>query len=487
MAEPSGKYSSRQQTYFRGLVRGWSKPGDVVALLMIINGDIVQKALAQLAGPRLVPVAFSFGWVVYSIQAFSSVIGTGRLMPTAPDLESIVINIDSGHQRANRSWILGRLLRDWDYKPLTEHGLYITVLDAIYQKDAMGAKLGSNEEGSERGQALPPRQSADGPESGNSLGTLCCLQPDPDNAGTTLTGDFDKVELNPSQRWFQRLLSNTLTPVQTMTHYIQTWTEAQWQEKGWVWMFAWVIIGAQMVVAAVPLKVDHDATTLVITLLGTGLALGCGALPRWREEKWCCRKNTNKKVCLLEGNGGQHVIVVLGNGVGWDLEDLAGGRVAKKAKTTTILTFVQTVLWMALLIIIARDEGQTWFLMIIGGLGILQNIVVAGAPRPASAFGFHLRQREVLYSPNVRHALCQAEEKIAGLGCCLRPIYFPGKATKEDDEAFAFAEQERIQQHRQVHPSSQEQATSTGREGGATDDTSLESRRKPLDVDSEAV
>lgn len=58
-------------------------------------------------------------------------------MPAAPDVESIVVNVGSGHSRPNRSWILGRLLRDWDYKPTTEQGLYITVLDAVSREETI--------------------------------------------------------------------------------------------------------------------------------------------------------------------------------------------------------------------------------------------------------------------------------------------------------------------------------------------------------------
>lgn len=135
MAEISGHGWLHPKAYFRGVARGWKSPGDVGSLLMIVNGDIVQKALAQISGPRWVPVAFSFGWVVYSIQALSTVIGTGRLMPAGPDWDSIVVNVRSGHARANRSWILGRLLRDWDYQPTYEEALCITVFEAVIEAD----------------------------------------------------------------------------------------------------------------------------------------------------------------------------------------------------------------------------------------------------------------------------------------------------------------------------------------------------------------
>ena len=44
----------------------WSNPHDIFTILLIIGGDIVQKAIAQLTAgpvPRLTPVSFSFGWV----------------------------------------------------------------------------------------------------------------------------------------------------------------------------------------------------------------------------------------------------------------------------------------------------------------------------------------------------------------------------------------------------------------------------------------
>jgi hypothetical protein len=39
----------------------WSHPKDVFSILLILGGDIVGRALAQLAGGWLTPVTFSFG------------------------------------------------------------------------------------------------------------------------------------------------------------------------------------------------------------------------------------------------------------------------------------------------------------------------------------------------------------------------------------------------------------------------------------------
>jgi hypothetical protein len=39
----------------------WSQPSDVFSVLLILGGDIVHRALAQLAGTSITPVTFSFG------------------------------------------------------------------------------------------------------------------------------------------------------------------------------------------------------------------------------------------------------------------------------------------------------------------------------------------------------------------------------------------------------------------------------------------
>ena len=53
----------------------WQNPSDILSLLLIVGPDIIQRAFAQLVGRRLAPVAFSFGWVAFSINALLSVFG----------------------------------------------------------------------------------------------------------------------------------------------------------------------------------------------------------------------------------------------------------------------------------------------------------------------------------------------------------------------------------------------------------------------------
>ena len=100
----------------------WQNPGDILSLLLLVGPDVVQKALAQLTGTVVAPVAFSFGWVAYAFTSLALVFGSelrgesrsielllmshedGCLMPAAED-SAILVNA-RGHQRDNSSWTI---------------------------------------------------------------------------------------------------------------------------------------------------------------------------------------------------------------------------------------------------------------------------------------------------------------------------------------------------------------------------------------------
>lgn len=66
---------ARNVTSVLELKNQWSNPNDVLSLLLLLGPDVIQRALAQLVGRRITPVAFSFGWAAYSITALFSAIG----------------------------------------------------------------------------------------------------------------------------------------------------------------------------------------------------------------------------------------------------------------------------------------------------------------------------------------------------------------------------------------------------------------------------
>lgn len=93
----------------------WGNPSDILSLLLLVGGDVLQQALAQQSGDHFpTPVVFSFGWVGYAFTALLSAVGSDKLMPSPPAPSSIIFSTRYGYPRANDSWILNRILRDYE-------------------------------------------------------------------------------------------------------------------------------------------------------------------------------------------------------------------------------------------------------------------------------------------------------------------------------------------------------------------------------------
>jgi hypothetical protein len=68
----------------------------------------------------------------------------------------------------------------------------------------------------------------------------------------------------------------------------------------------------QMGIAAVPCGLYNDWGIILVTAVGTLLALVTGMLLQWHFEKWAFRRKTEKVVILTLGNGTRHVMVIIG-------------------------------------------------------------------------------------------------------------------------------------------------------------------------------
>jgi hypothetical protein len=280
----------------------WRGPQDVLSILLILGPDIIQRALAQLAGSHITPVVFSFGWVAYAFSALLAAFGSmyscgglshtdfwpltscadGRLVPEA-DFSAIVIGAKSGNQRSNRSWVIGRLLRDHEQRSskLKYHN------DKTYGKhEALRVTV---------------FEVADSPKPG------------------TIARD-------------------------------------------WVYYSGFVVAVAQLGMAAIPTILAKNWSIMMITVMGNVLALLQGAMPHWRKEKWAAPSNGGYTVSITQGNGSQHVMVVLANEfTGFDLEILAGGgRNIRVTRQELIYISSLTVCWTALLISVAGLSEDSW-------------------------------------------------------------------------------------------------------------------------------
>jgi hypothetical protein len=186
----------------------------------------------------------------------------------------------------------------------------------------------------------------------------------------------------------------------------------------------------QLSVAAIPFITHQDWSTLAITASGIILAFLSGALPQWRREKWFSRRNSTNHYILTRGNGAQYAIMILGNGHGLNLEDLAFGTenldtVSSGWRPRSYL-FGLGCLWIALLVAAAGLSQPSWYLLIVGGIGMLHNLAVAGWRRNPSALGIHLVFSKVVGHMSTMDALLELESCYGNAGRCLLPIFFPG-------------------------------------------------------------
>ncbi|KAL6918246.1 hypothetical protein FSST1_009741 [Fusarium sambucinum] len=135
----------------------WANPGDILSILLLIGSDIVQAAITQLVGYRvripgtkthipITPVAFSFGWATYSFTNLLAAVGNMKLVLES-DCPSMVVNCSNGFVRHNRSWVLGRILRDHeihnsvDPRPISEGGRAESLrIDIFHLNPASGPK-----------------------------------------------------------------------------------------------------------------------------------------------------------------------------------------------------------------------------------------------------------------------------------------------------------------------------------------------------------
>ena len=301
-------------------------------------------------------------------------------MPSNPDCECVVINGRNGYLRANSSWILGRLVRDFESwrGPEIEAKLSQMLQE---KRDELQKKADTNQ-----------------------------VVPMPLRAGLCVS-----VYSASSKR------------------------EAGVPDWDHVYYSGLIVAILQLAVAAIPFGIYGDWGVLMITAVGIILAFATGSLPQWKREKWACRKK-NKIVILSRGNGSQHAIVIKGHNNALDLEDIASGQKNIDASASLSTRFALTtlaILWVFLLITAAGVSANTWFLLVVGGIGILQNLAAAGLTRKPGAFGIHLEFIDVIGHVKVMATLFEVERKFPHVGLSMLDVFFNGQRTDGEQKEWA--------------------------------------------------
>ncbi|KAK9427262.1 hypothetical protein V1505DRAFT_53790 [Lipomyces doorenjongii] len=362
----------------------WKNPSDVFSVLLILGGDVVARALAQIAGSTVTPVAFSFGWVAYAVTAVVSAIGENKLMPL-PDSTCKVINGRTGYIRENCSWIIGRIMRDYE-----------SWMDENDKKGPIHKRL------------------------------ECMIKK---------RWESDKAEAEAKEPGSGKQVKKPTQTGLCVSIYLAGEAKPGYPGCDWTYYFGFATGVVQLVIAAIPCGVYGDWGILLVTACGTALSFAVGALPQWKREKWACRRKTDKTVVLTKGNGSQHAIVIVGDKNGLDLEDLATGPVTvdvSASSSTRVFVTVLAALWILLLITAAGLHQNTWFLLAVGAIGMVQNIFVAGASRSPKDFGVPLRFETVIGSPKVMQTLFDVEAAYPRVGRSMLQTFFPGSLRSEE-------------------------------------------------------
>ncbi|KAI1179855.1 hypothetical protein F4777DRAFT_401961 [Nemania sp. FL0916] len=349
----------------------WTHPGDVFSVLLILGGDVVARALAQSTGWRFGLPSFSFGWVAYAVRSLVVVVGENKLMPE-PDYSCLVVNGKSGHARDNKSWIIGRMVRDYDR--WMDNAIRLKVRQILEEK----RKENEWEE-------LP-------------LQAGLCVSIYKTNTEEGVGKPTD---------WLLVYQSIAIAILQLGVAAIPCSIVGDWGIL--------IITAAGILLSSVTASLSHWRKEK------WG---GCRRL----------RKGEEKNVILTRGNGSQHAIVILGSHGFLDLEDLAIGQKDATTSTLTRLSIgTLAALWILLLISASGIKNNTWFLLAVGGIGSIFNVWVAGRWKHPKSVGLPLTYHTVIAKTKVMKTLYAVEEKEHRLGKAMLPIFFPGGLHKDEE------------------------------------------------------
>lgn len=453
----------------------WHNP---VAILLLINSDIIRTALAQCA-PIFVPVAFSFGWVTYSFAAFAALLGEGRLTPD-PDTACKVFNIESGHGRTNKSFLLGRLLRD--HEPgIGRDALVVTVHQAVdssmcckvisFDETAMLIRVSAEWEGRSRRRWLRFWSSATiaiqivisaAPWAihGDWLvflvtmwGTACslitmCLQQWRVEAFAARTGaDKDKIVAitrgNGSRHVMIVECGSELKYFPDLEDLAAA--ESPRLSRPWVkyWGLKLLLHKAKAAAKLFPKKQDgHDTISDTASVELDKKPRADDIQPRADDS----RPRTDGDQSLSgDSQLWADSIQPLADGSQPRAEtaerseiDPTYARLPLGFQTTRAACFVLLVAWVSLLICVTGVTENTWCLIGVGALGCIQNIYLAALTIPPAARRLPLRDLFSVRGVKVMDVLMDLERRKPGHSKALVKEFFPagldiGKNRGEDD------------------------------------------------------
>ncbi|KAG9237339.1 hypothetical protein BJ875DRAFT_438500 [Amylocarpus encephaloides] len=239
---------------------------------------------------------------------------------------------------------------------------------------------------------------------------------------------------------------------------------------------------------------------LIFTVAGNLLAVLTASLSSAREEKFQGRLNSKDSYVITRGNGHKYVFIILPDTLQRKLRDLdeeeqymdgqplsslphledLANPVHRASTITRYTSIFYALCWIVLLYAIGGLEDDAWCLLIVGLLGMAHNMIVAGSSRSPEAHGIALEKiggvehpqdestdvdlgylKDLLSNPlegesrklvelgrksragerpKVMDVLYALERKFPGTGHSLRPLFFPGRPRKWEEDKWKKAE-----------------------------------------------
>ncbi|ORX93550.1 hypothetical protein BCR34DRAFT_646600 [Clohesyomyces aquaticus] len=168
-------------------------------------------------------------------------------------------------------------------------------------------------------------------------------------------------------------------------------------------------------------------------------------LNQWKREKWIIWQKRKQPFILTRGNGTQHAFVILANKQGLHPGDLATST-HPASLMTKIDVFVLAAAWVTLLVASTNVYDSSRYLLSIGAVGMLHNILVAAWRQTPRADGILLKYVDCVMESNVMGALLEVEEKYTKVGKSMLSTFLPNELRGEEKAQWDSAEEERIVQ-----------------------------------------
>lgn len=372
----------------------WSNPSDLSTILMVIGGDVVQKALAQGTGVwYFTPVCFSFGWVSYAFMALINIIGHGRLLPD-PDYDVKVFNLESGYARDNKNWVVGRILRDIETtlsqeQPLADDAIRISVFKATPNRNGL---------------------TSFSPNFIHLEGLFCIL----------LQIGLAAIPIALAGEWDTILITTAGTILVQMAGCTPQWRAEKLPNR-------------QSENSTYALTRGNGSREIVV-IFGEGNCLDLEELSASESPRggrpWEKFIGADVFSRPRTTNDGPSAIPR------WNTQ-LRTSRVSHGMPlgfwVTRAIVVVQSILWLLLLINVAAPRSYNWVLLAIGSIGMFQNGYLAGMKSPSSHRNLPLNRVEVIRANKVMDGIMDLEVQY-GCAVALRDEFFPGKLHDSERE-----------------------------------------------------